>query len=55
VPIGDVYPHQGRFVAGSYEFNPVTQTTEVAVEFPNPDYLLMPILALTLQASVPGN
>jgi hypothetical protein len=29
LPTGDVYPHKGRLVAGSYEFNPETQTTEV--------------------------
>jgi membrane fusion protein (multidrug efflux system) len=29
LPTGDVYPHKGRLVAGSYEFNPKTQTTEV--------------------------
>ena len=52
LPTGDVYPHKGRLVAGSYEFNPETQTTEVTVEFPNPDYLLRPGLAVTLRSSV---
>jgi len=52
LPTGDVYPHKGHLVAGSYEFNPKTQTTEVTVEFPNPDYLLRPGLAVTLQSSV---
>jgi membrane fusion protein (multidrug efflux system) len=52
LPTGDVYPHKGHLVAGSYAFNPDTQTTEVTVEFPNPDYLLRPGLAVTLQSSV---
>jgi RND family efflux transporter MFP subunit len=55
LPTGDVYPHKGRLVAGSYEFGPETQTTEVTVEFPNPDYLLRPGLAVTLQSSVRPN
>jgi hypothetical protein len=54
LPTGDVYPHKGRLVAASYEFNPETQTAEVTVEFPNPDYLLRPGLAVTLQSSVPA-
>ena len=49
---GDKYPHKGRLVAGAYEFNPATQTTEIIVEFPNPDYLLRPGLSVTLQATV---
>src|SRR5262249_16967993 len=40
LPTGDKYSHKGRLVAGAYEFNPATQTTEITVEFPNPDYLL---------------
>jgi RND family efflux transporter MFP subunit len=36
LPTGDRYPHKGRLVAGSYEFNPAAQTTEITVEFPNP-------------------
>lgn len=55
LPTGDEYPHKGRLVAGSYEFNPETQTTEVTVEFPNPDYLLRPGLAVTLRSSVRAN
>jgi len=51
MPTGDTYPHKGRLVAGTYEFNPATQTTEVTVEFPNPDYLLRPGLNVTLQSS----
>jgi hypothetical protein len=53
-PTGDKYPHKGRLVAGTYEFDPQTQTTEVTVEFPNPDYLLRPGLDVTLQSSLRG-
>ena len=52
LPTGEKYPHKGRLVAGAYEFNPATQTTEVTVEFPNPDYLLRPGLDVTLQSSI---
>ncbi|KRR04113.1 hypothetical protein CQ12_36600 [Bradyrhizobium jicamae] len=52
LPTGEKYPHKGRVVAGAYEFNPATQTTEVTVEFPNPDYLLRPGLDVTLQSSI---
>jgi len=52
LPTGEKYPHTGRLVGGTYEFNPATQTTEVTVEFPNPDYLLRPGLNVTLQSSI---
>src|SRR5215470_7818050 len=52
LPTGHKYPHKGRVVAGTYEFNPATQTTEITVEFPNPDYLLRPGLNVTLQSLV---
>src|SRR5262245_28574180 len=52
LPTGDKYPHKGRLVAGTYEFDPATQTTEVTVEFPNPDHLLRPGLSVTLESSV---
>ena len=52
LPTGDKYPHTGRLVAGSYEFDVATQTTEVTVEFPNPDYLLRPGLNVTVQSSI---
>src|SRR5262245_35121809 len=55
LPTGDRYPHKGRLVAGAYEFDPATQTTEVTVEFPNPNYLLRPGLNVTLQSSVRSN
>ena len=48
LPTGDKYPHNGRAVAGSYAFDPATQTIEVTVEFANPDYLLRPGLNVTL-------
>jgi RND family efflux transporter MFP subunit len=52
LPTGDKYPYKGRLVAGAYEFDPATQTTEVTVAFPNPDYLLRPGLSVTLQSSM---
>jgi len=52
LPTGDKYMHKGRLVAGTYEFDPATQTTEITVEFPNPDYLLRPGLSVTLESSV---
>jgi hypothetical protein len=52
LPTGDKYPHNGRLVAGAYDFNPATQTTEVTVEFPNPNLLLRPGLNVTLQSSI---
>jgi RND family efflux transporter MFP subunit len=52
LPTGDRYPYKGRLVAGAYEFDPATQTTEVTVEFPNPNYLLRPGLSVTLQSSM---
>ena len=55
LPTGDKYPHKGRLVAGAYEFNPATQTTEITVEFANPDYLLRPGLNVTLQSSIREN
>ena len=55
LPTGDKYPHKGRLVAGAYEFNPATQTTEITVEFPNPDYLLRPGLNVSLQSFVRAN
>jgi len=50
LPTGDKYPHRGRLVAFSYEFDPATQTVDVTVEFPNPDLLLRPGLNVTLQS-----
>jgi RND family efflux transporter MFP subunit len=55
LPTGDKYPLKGHLIGGAYEFNPATQTTEVIVEFPNPDYLLRPGLNVTLQSSIRAN
>jgi RND family efflux transporter MFP subunit len=52
LPNGDAFPHTGRIVAGGYAFNRDMQEIEVVVEFPNPNYLLRPGLAVTLQANV---
>lgn len=52
LPTSDKYTHEGRIVAGDYQFNPTTQTVEVTVEFPNPDLLLRPGLNVTLQSSI---
>src|SRR5262245_645444 len=52
LPTGDTYPLKGHLIAGAYEFNPATQTTEVIIEFQNPDYLLRPGLNVTLQSTV---
>ncbi|MCP3470492.1 efflux RND transporter periplasmic adaptor subunit [Bradyrhizobium sp. CCGUVB1N3] len=52
LPNSDKYPHKGRLAAGSYEFDVATQTTQIAVEFPNPDYLLRPGLNVTLQSLI---
>ena len=52
LPTGDKYPHKGRLVTGTYEFNTKTQTTEVTVEFPNPDHVLRPGLNVTLQSLI---
>jgi multidrug efflux pump subunit AcrA (membrane-fusion protein) len=54
LPTGDKYPFKGHPIAGTFEFNPATQTTEVIIEFPNPDYLLRPGLNVTLQSSIRG-
>jgi membrane fusion protein (multidrug efflux system) len=55
LPTGDKYPHKGRLVAGAYAFDPATQTAEITVEFPNPEYLLRPGLDVTLQSFVRAN
>ena len=52
LPTGDNHPYKGRVVAGAYAFDPATQTTDVTVEFPNPDFLLQPGLIVTPQSSV---
>ena len=52
LPTGGKYPPKGHLVAGTFNLNPATQTTDVIVEFPNPDYLLRPGLNVILQSSV---
>lgn len=51
LPNGVKYLHAGRLVAGSGEFDPATQSMAIVVEFQNPDFLLRPGLAVTLQSS----
>lgn len=52
LPTGDRYPHKGRPAAASYEFNAATQTVEITVEFPNPNFLLRPGLNVVLLSSI---
>jgi RND family efflux transporter MFP subunit len=52
LPNGEKYPHTGRLVEGTGEFDPPTQAMAVAVEFENPEFLLRPGLTVTLQSSV---
>jgi RND family efflux transporter MFP subunit len=52
LPDGEKFEHAGKIVAGGYAFNEATQQIEVVVEFPNPNYLLRPGLAVTLQANI---
>jgi RND family efflux transporter MFP subunit len=52
LPTGDSYAHKGRVVGVAYYIDPATQTSDVTIEFPNPDYLLRPGLEVTLQSSV---
>jgi hypothetical protein len=52
LPTGDKYPQISQLVAGAYEFDPATQTTEITIEFPSPDYPLRPGLNVPLQSSI---
>jgi para-nitrobenzyl esterase len=52
LPSGDEYLEPGKLVAGSYAFDAVTQTVAIAVEFPNPDYLLRPGLDVRLRSAL---
>lgn len=54
LPNGDTYPHKGRLVASTGEFDPATQRMTIAVEFDNPEFLLRPGLVVTVQSSVRG-
>ena len=55
LPTGAKYAHKGHIVAGSFEFDPATQTVEVTLEFPNPDLLLRPGLNVILQSAIRAN
>lgn len=55
LPNGDRFAHVGHLVSGGFEFDRTTQTIAIAVEFPNPMYLLRPGLVVTLRSSVRAN
>jgi hypothetical protein len=50
LPTGQKLPQVGKLAGGGYEFDPQTQVMEVLVEIPNPNLLLRPGLAVTLDA-----
>ena len=50
LPTDQKLPQAGKVAGGGYEFDPQTQVMEVLVEIPNPDLLLRPGLAVTLDA-----
>ncbi|MBL4732761.1 MAG: hypothetical protein JKY82_09215 [Rhizobiaceae bacterium] len=50
LPGGEVYPHEGRLIAGGYKFDEDTQKIKVWAEFANPDLLLCPGLKATLRS-----
>jgi RND family efflux transporter MFP subunit len=52
LPNGDKFPHAGRIVTGSNEFNRETQMMDILAEFPNPTYLLRPGLSVTVQTRI---
>jgi RND family efflux transporter MFP subunit len=52
LPNGDKFPHVGRIVSGSNEFNRETQMIDILAEFPNPTYLLRPGLNVTVQTRI---
>jgi hypothetical protein len=52
LPNGDKFPHVGRIVSESNEFNRETQMIDILAEFPNPTYLLRPGLNVTVQAKI---
>jgi membrane fusion protein (multidrug efflux system) len=51
LPTGETLPVTGKLAGGGYEFDPETQAMEVLVEIGNPDLLLRPGLAVTLEAN----
>jgi RND family efflux transporter MFP subunit len=52
LPNGDKFPHVGRIISGSNEFNRETQMIDILAEFPNPTYLLRPGLSVTVQTKI---
>lgn len=53
LPDKQKYLHAGRLVAGSGEFDAATQMMSILVEFANPEFVLRPGLAVTLQSAAP--
>ena len=49
LPDGTIYPHNGKYVSGGYEFDVKTQKLSVWAEFPNPDHFLRPGLKLRVR------
>jgi len=52
LPNGEKFPHLGRLVTGSNEFNRETQMIDILAEFPNPSNLLRPGLNVTVQTRI---
>jgi membrane fusion protein (multidrug efflux system) len=52
LPSGERFPHEGRITGGGHEFDPDAQVLKVIAEFPNPDFLLRPGLAVTLKSGI---
>ena len=52
LPNGDKFPHTGKIVTGSNEFDRETQMIDILAEFPNPTYLLRPGLNVTVQIRI---
>lgn len=50
LPTGETLDQTGKLAGGGYEFDPETQAMEVLVEIDNPNLLLRPGLAVTLEA-----
>ena len=50
LPTGEKLPQVGKLAGGGYEFDPQTQVMEVLVQIANPNLLLRPGLAVTLEA-----
>lgn len=54
LPNGEMYPHQGRLIAVTGQFNATSQRIAIALEFPNPGYLLRPGLKVQLVSRDPA-